>query len=57
MFAEQGVRFSCVSGNFRAGLEPKSYGNKSSMKLLGVRDSGGRRSRGKEKRREKENEK
>ena len=54
LFAEQCVKFSCVSGKFRAGLEPKSYGNKSLMKLLGVRDPGGRRRRGKEKRREKE---
>ena len=56
-YAEQCVKFSCVSGKFRAGLGPKSYGNKRLMKLLGVRDPGGRRSRGKEKRREKENEK
>lgn len=30
------VKFSCASGKFRAGLERKSYGNESLMKLLGV---------------------
>lgn len=50
------VKFSFASGKFRAGLELKSYGKESLMKLLGVRDPGGR-SRGKEKRRGKENEK
>ena len=42
------VKFSFASGKFRAGLELKSYGKESLMKLLGVRDPGGR-SRGKEK--------
>lgn len=42
MFPEQCVKFTCVSVKFRPGLEPKSYGNKSLIELLRVKDTGGR---------------
>ena len=42
MFAEQCVKFTCVSVKFRPGLEPKSYGKKSLIELLRVKDPGGR---------------
>lgn len=38
MFAEQCITFTCVSVDFRAGLEPKSYGNNILMELRGVKD-------------------
>lgn len=60
---EQCVKFACVSVEFRAGLEPKSYGNKSLTELLGAKDLGGRSLKlrvyvvGAKKRRQKEKEK
>lgn len=38
LFVEQCIRFTRVSVEFRAGLEPKSYGVNT---LLGVKDVGG----------------
>lgn len=54
MFPEQCVKFTCVSVKFRPGLEPKSYGNKSLVELLRVKDTGERGVEAKKEKKKKE---
>lgn len=56
MFPEQCVKFTCVSVKFRPGLEPKSYGNKSLVELLRVKDTGGRGVEAKKEKKKRERE-